>query len=206
VKRRAWIPLVPILFGCTPGKGGNGLQCVASEAIDPMENQAKYDPYEKNAFFADRRAMRMPPEGAVSREASPEHGSSATGESDAGFLSSVPFPVTRDLLAQGRERFDIFCAACHGLVGDGESVVAAQMALRPPPSLVGGRIASFPPGRVFHVATDGYGMMPSYRAVLSPRERWAVAAYVRALVESQNAPIAAAPAAARAKLLEEGAL
>jgi len=202
---RPWVLFVPILFGCTPGKAGNGLQCVGSESIDPMENQAKYDPYEQNAFFSDRRAMRTPPKGAISREAPEERGPTATGTNDAGFLSSIPFAVTREFLMVGRERFDIFCAACHGLVGDGESVVAARMALRPPPSLVGGRVASFSPGRIFHVATEGYGMMPSYRAVLNQRERWAVAAYVRALVESQNAPLASAPVAVRAKL-EDGAL
>src|SRR5262249_31331054 len=149
---------------CTPGRAGNGLQCVASDTVDPMERQARYDPYAKNSFFSDERAMRTPPSGAVSREAPSRFGPIATGIEKGAYLTVVPIPLTRELLPTGGDRFDVFSAACHGLVGDGESVVAAKMALRPPPALVSGRIAAFPPGRIFQVATEGFGMMPSYRA------------------------------------------
>jgi mono/diheme cytochrome c family protein len=193
--------LIPVALGCTPSRTGNGLQCVPSDAIDPMERQIKYDPYEGNAFFSDGRAMRSPPKGAVSRESRADDGPMASGVTDAGFVTTFPVPVTRDLLVLGRKNFDVICAACHGLVGDGVSVVAAQMSLRPPPSLVAGPIAQFPPGRIFQVATDGYGLMPSYRARLDVRERWAVAAYVRALVNSQNAPATSAPPGELAGLL-----
>jgi mono/diheme cytochrome c family protein len=200
VKPRPWLIALPFALGCVPGKAGNGLQCVASDAIDPMEQQAKYDPYERSRFFSDGRAMRRPPAGTVAREAPPATGLEATGLVDGGYATSIPLVLTRSMLDRGRDRFDIYCAACHGIVGDGVSVVAAKMELRPPPSLVGGDAATFPPGRVFQVATEGYGLMPSYRAQLTLEDRWAVVAYVHALVESQNARVASAPTGVQQQL------
>lgn len=190
-------------FGCSQGRGEAGLRCISSEDIDPLENQPRYGPYTENTFFADTRAMRPPPEGAVPREIVPRTSPFATGGTpDGGLLDTIPLPISAELLREGRTQFEITCAACHGLLGDGASVVASQMALRPPPSLLSDKVRSFPVGRIFRVATEGYGFMPGYRDQIPDRLRWAVVAYVRALELSQSAPLSTAPNDAQKRLRE----
>jgi mono/diheme cytochrome c family protein len=127
--------------------------------------------------------MRTPPPGTVPRDD----------------VDDAPPPRTRELLAAGRARFETICAACHGIIGDGRSVVATKMSLRAPPSLLTPRT----PSDLYTTMTQGYGLMPSYADMLEPRERWAVAAYVQALQLSQRAPIAALPPDVRASLEKE---
>jgi cytochrome c len=107
-------------------------------------------------------------------------------------------PVTRKLLELGRKRFDITCATCHGPLGDGESIVARQMALHPPPSLH--RYVNKPSGYFYEVITKGFGMMASYAAELNVEERWAIVAYIRALQLSQLTPVGELPANERQRL------
>ena len=107
-------------------------------------------------------------------------------------MTTIPLPVTRKLLELGRKRFDITCATCHGPLGDGDSIVARQMSLHPPPSLH--RYVNKPSGYFYEVISKGFGMMASYAAELSVEERWAVVAYVRALQLSQLTPIGELPA------------
>src|SRR5262249_19015568 len=97
----------------------------------------------------------------------------------------------------GRDRWNVFCAACHGLAGDGDSEVATQMALRRPPSLLASTVREFPPGRIFRVATEGFGFMPSYRLQIGVADRWAILAYVRALQIAQGSKLADLPAGLR---------
>lgn len=151
--------------------------------IDPMERQPKLVPYGAR----DGQAMRDPPAGAVPRERD---------------LAEEQPEVTPALLALGRARFDVVCALCHGIAGDGDSIIAGKMGLRPPPSLHEPRLRDLAAGELYRVVRDGYGMMPGYATHLRPRERWAVVAYVRALQVSQNLPIAEAPDAVRQKLEE----
>lgn len=161
--------------------------CQESLALDPMISQRRYGPYQESFFFPDGRAMQAPPAGTV-----------ATG---AGNPSPGPPPVTRALLERGRNRYDVFCATCHGLTGDGAALVARNMALRPPPSLhtFRSRDAAY-----FHaVATDGFGLMSGYSAQLSDEERWGVAFYVLALQRSQWAPFEEAPPDVRKRLEQE---
>ncbi len=146
--------------------------------IDPMEEQPKLLPYAESEQFADHRAMRAPPDGTVPRERQSE---------------APPATLTPELMALGREKFDIVCATCHGLTGDGDSIVAGKMSLRAPPSLHEPRLRALSADALYRVITDGYGLMPRYLNVLGPRERWAVVAYVRALQLSQSTPLADAP-------------
>jgi cytochrome c553 len=112
----------------------------------------------------------------------------------------VPLPVSRKLLELGRKRFDITCATCHGPLADGKSIVATQMALRPPPSLQQAQYVAKPAGYIYEVITKGFGLMASYAAELSVEERWAVVAYLRALQISQNTPVGALPPEIRQQL------
>ncbi len=150
--------------------------------LERMIIQARYEVYEASPLFEDQRVMRTPPEGTVPTDRPVGSSELLRGVGANGYVDTIPVPRTRALLERGRERFDVHCAACHGLLGDGESRVALKMTLRKPPSLVGERGRSLPPGRIFEVASEGYGLMRSYAADLpDPADRWAVVAYVRAL-------------------------
>src|SRR5213075_2566109 len=94
-----------------------------------------------------------------------------------------------ELLQLGRSRFEIFCAACHGLLGDGDSIVARNMALRPPPNLLAPPYSERLPGSYYRTITFGFGLMAPYSAELDNRERWAVVAYLKALQRSQSGSI-----------------
>ena len=96
------------------------------------------------------------------------------------------------------------CATCHGLAGDGQSMVAVNMALMPPPSFQSEKLRAQPDGYFYEVISHGYGVMPPFGWRMTPTERWAVVAYVRALQYSQAVPLAEAPSEVRARLLREG--
>jgi len=115
-------------------------------------------------------------------------------------LDNVPLPITAELLARGRHRFEIVCGTCHGLVGNGDSIVADNMATRLPPSLVA--LGERPAGFFYRAITDGYGLMPSFSGEIPTDERWAVVAYVRALQLSQNTPVNSLPADVQRRLRE----
>lgn len=154
-------------------------------------------PYQGSPYFSDGRAMRPPPPGVVARGAALKDTPEGSGARDGHYLQHIPISIARQDLARGRERFDIFCAACHGLRGDGDSAVAPNMALRKPPSLISDEVRAYPPGRVFAIITLGYGLMPTYAAELPIEDRWAVIAYLQALQLSQSTPLSALPPALR---------
>lgn len=190
-----WL-LIPCALVLLPGCAGcsNGL-------LDPMKKQHKYAAYREGPFFEDGRAMRPLVEGTVPRERKRGAPAVITGRVDAEEVRRIPLPVSRAFVLRGRHAFENTCAACHGLLGDGDSVVARKMALRPPPSLI--ELRDRPAGHFYTVMTEGYGLMPSYAEVLPVEERWAVVAYVRALQRSQHARLEDAPDDVRQKLLEE---
>jgi mono/diheme cytochrome c family protein len=146
-----------------------------------MITQPKLQPYGETALFPDHRAMRPLPDGAIPREwiADPARRTGRTA--DGHDVDAVPLPITRALLERGRARFAIACAPCHGIAGDGESVVARTMQRRRPPSLHEARLVALTPGALYRVISDGYGVMPSYASLLDVDDRWAVVAYVRTL-------------------------
>ena len=176
--------------------------CGDTTLFDPMERQPKFKPFAGNPLYEDGRAMRQPPEGTVPRERQTLRPEITTGRDRAGqIVSAIPIPLTRELMLQGRTKFEIHCAVCHGLVGDGVSLVATQMSLRPPPNLH--KLSNPGPGHVFQVISEGYGLMASYAPELTPQERWAVVAYLQALRRSQSATLADAPPDIRQKLRAE---
>jgi mono/diheme cytochrome c family protein len=171
--------------------------------LERMIAQRSYRPFERASQFADGRAMRPPPAGTVRHDAVLGQRALTDGTgSDGTDAAAIPLPVDGRLLARGRTRFEIFCATCHGLTGDGVAAVARNMQLRKPPSLIIPPATTFPPGRVFRVVSGGYGLMPSYAAVLDVRDRWATVAYLRALQLSQGVPLDALPARVRAEATE----
>ena len=159
--------------------------CTESD-IDPMMRQEKFKPYWTNSYYTDGRAMRVPPTGTVAREHVIDQ--------------ATPPPVTAELVARGRDRFNVYCAVCHGYAGDGDSVVASKMSLRGPPTLVDDRVRAFTVQQIFTVATEGYGYMPTYAAEISAKDRWAISNYVKALQLSQHASLDDVPADKRGEL------
>ena len=172
------------------------------QALDPMITQQKVKAYRESDFWPDHISMRPPQEGTIAREdqLSPEI---ATGRGANGkVLTSLPIPITRALLERGRSRFEINCAVCHGYLADGVSLVARNMSLRPPPSLLAR--AQQPDGWYFQVMSEGFGVMPSYASALSFEDRWAIVAYLRALQISQSMRVDQLTPAERAQLPREG--
>jgi mono/diheme cytochrome c family protein len=189
------IALAGVAAGCDKGD--------ASPDWSRMITQPKLLPYGDSEQFADGRAMRPLPAGVVARDwiADPVL---RTGRDAAGAdAAAIPVPVTRALLERGRARYAIACAPCHGLAGDGDSVVARDMQLRRPPSLHESRVVAYTPGALYRIIVAGYGLMPSYASLLTPADRWAVVAYVRTLELSWTARLDALPPAVRDDVARE---
>ncbi len=178
------------------------LACGDTTIFDPMKRQPKFRAFAANPQFEDGRAMRQPPEGTVPRERQTMRPEITDGRDRSGqIVTAIPIPVTKDLMLLGRTKFEVYCAICHGLVGDGVSLVATQMSLRPPPNLH--QIRNPDPGHVFQVISEGFGLMPSYAPQLTAHERWAVVAYLEALRRSQAGTLADAPPDIQQKLRAE---
>ena len=119
----------------------------------------------------------------------------AQGDVASATEAKTPPPVTPALLARGRERFGIFCAPCHGLAGDGDGIIVAH-GFPAPPSYHIDRLLAAPAQHFYDVMTNGYGVMFSYADRVDPQDRWAIAAYIRALQLSRRTTVAAVPDAA----------
>jgi mono/diheme cytochrome c family protein len=166
-----------------------------------MAEQPRYEPLQKSSFFEDQRASRPLVEGTVARGHLDADELLATGKSGGQPAAAFPFPVNRQVLLRGQQRYDIFCSPCHDRVGKGQGMIVRR-GYRPPPSLHIERLRVAPSGHFFDVITHGFGVMPDYAAQISARDRWAIVAYVRALQLSQNAAIGDVPESERRALLE----
>jgi len=170
-----------------------GLAILTAGCRIDMHVQPYYRPLAKSDFFADGRSARSPVEGAVARGDLRADSYFYTGKVGDAPGEYMPFPVTGEVLARGRERFDIFCAPCHGRVGDGNGFIPTR-GLRHPPSYHIDRLRKVPIGYFIDVMTNGFGVMPDYSSQVPARDRWCIAAYIRALQLSQNATTGDIPA------------
>jgi mono/diheme cytochrome c family protein len=168
-----------------------------------MHDQPRLEPMELSDFFDDGRASRPPVAGAVARGDLREDGHFYTGYVNGELAAEFPFTVNKDVVVRGRERFEIYCAPCHGRVGDGRGVVV-QRGFRQPPSYHIDRLREAPAGHFFEVISHGYGHMYSFNDRVKPRDRWAIAAYIRALQLSQAAALDELPASLITELRAEG--
>jgi len=172
---------------------------VAAGCRQDMHDQPKYQPFERNAFFADQRASRPLVAGVVARGHLDEDQAFYAGVAEGKPVATNPLPLTRDVLLRGQERYNIYCSPCHDRVGAGEGMIVLR-GYSQPPTFHGERLRTVPDGYLFQVMSNGFGTMPSYAAQVSPRDRWAIIAYVRALQYSQHATLADVPASERAAL------
>jgi hypothetical protein len=172
-----------------------------------MHNQPKFIPLRSNTFFPDQRSARYPVEGTVPRledatmdaEQLDPGSYFLSGKHGAAFGNELPFPLTRDVMDRGEQRFNIYCSPCHARVGDGNGMVV-QRGYKHPPSFHQERLRNAPVGYFFDIISNGLGAMPDYGSQIKPADRWAIAAYIRALQVSQHATEADVAPADRDKL------
>ena len=164
-----------------------------------MHNQPRYKPLRATAFFADGRSARPLVPGTVPRGAALGNVAFYTGRIGGQLMNAMPFPVTRQVLQRGQERFNIYCAPCHSEIGDGDGMIVRRGYLRPP-SLHIERLRTAPLGHFFAVITHGFGGMPDYSSQISPEDRWKIVAYVRALQMSQYLNVQELPPGERSQL------
>lgn len=173
----AALALAP-LAGCSREHGA------VAPSFERMLVQPRYEPYGASPFFPDGRAMRIPPSGTISRERLADSALTPAVGSDGTPATSIPLGVSDELLATGQSRYGVYCAVCHGVLGDGNSVVGHNMVECPPPSLLSAAVRALPPGTLYEVITHGFGRMPPYAGELPVAQRWAVVAYVQRLQAS----------------------
>ena len=201
---RTWTRIVPVLIVL--------FVAVASltGCSDDMRDQPRLDPLEATPAFPGNAAALHPPDDTVPRRIpgdreplSPPERRLATGQAAyAAFADPAAAPpraITDSLLARGRERFDIFCAPCHGVDGYGDGPIARR-GFPQPASYHTPRLRAMPDAVIFAVITTGRGKMPPYGPHVPPDDRWAIVAYLRALQRSQHATLADAPDSLRAEL------
>jgi len=158
-----------------------------------MHVQPRQNPLSYSDFYADHRSARAPVEGTVARGQLLADTYFYTGKIGNNPGEEMPFPVTKEVLERGRERYDIYCAPCHSRTGDGNGVIPSRGFARKPPSYHIPRLQKAPVGYFFDVMTEGFGIMPDYASQITPQDRWSIVAYIRALQLSQNATAADVP-------------
>jgi mono/diheme cytochrome c family protein len=165
-----------------------------------MHDQPKFIPLRPSTFFDDGRSARPLMEGTVARGQLHDDAAFYTGKGPDGKpLDAFPLPVTKEIVERGQDRFDIYCAPCHGRLGNGDGMIVRR-GFRRPPSYHIDRLRSAPNGYLYDVISKGFGAMPDYAAQIEPADRWAIVAYIRALQLSQNASVNDAPPAALGQL------
>lgn len=171
-------------------------------AFPGMKHQPKPYAQGTSAFFADGRADRMPVAGAVQRgmlrdDEHLDHGKTATGAFARGFPAALP--VDFKLLERGKDRYTIYCAPCHGAIGDGNGITK-KYGMGATPTYHDDRLRQIAEGEIYQTITNGKNNMLSYADKLVPADRWAVIAYVRALQRAQTGTAADVPAAHKSEL------
>ena len=166
-----------------------------------MHNQPKFYPQRGTEFYADGRSVRPQVENTVARNQLHEDSYFYTGMVNGKEGDGLPFPVTLQVLAKGQERYNVYCTPCHSRVGNGAGMIV-QRGYSPAGNFQGGRLRAVGLGHFFNVISNGYGSMPDYSAQIAPADRWAIAAYIRALQLSQNAQRSDVPSGVEVKPLK----
>jgi|SRR5579883_213345 mono/diheme cytochrome c family protein len=165
-----------------------------------MFHQPYSRPLEKSDFFRDNEMGSRPLVAhTVARGHLDADSAFYRGKIGTNLVDAFPMAVTRETLERGRERFEIYCAPCHGRTGEGNGLIV-QRGYPAPPSYHIDRLRNAPVGHFYDVMTQGYGVMYSYAQRVEPMDRWAIAAYIRVLQQSHNSTLADVPADQRAAL------
>ena len=151
-----------------------------------MHDQPKFYPQRGTDFYGDGRSVRPQVANTVARSQMRENAYFYTGFADGKEGDGLPFPVTLQVMQRGQERYNVYCTPCHSRVGNGAGMIV-QRGYAPAGNFHTARLVAAPLGHFFNVISNGYGAMPDYSAQLTPADRWAVVAYIRALQLSQKA-------------------
>jgi mono/diheme cytochrome c family protein len=171
-----------------------------------MHDQPRAEYQEANRFFANGSSAQQLPEGAVSRNRGDVSTAFYTGQDETGALvAELPVALTPELLERGQQRYNIYCAPCHNFSGNGQGVIV-QKGMPQPTSFHDQRLRDQNVGYFFYVATNGFGRMYSYASRVPAEDRWAIAAYIRALQLSQNATLDDVPSELREELQASGTI
>ena len=171
----------------------------SASCAQKMASQPSSGPLQPSAFFPGSQSARQPVAGTIPSGFMTNGERVAAAEVFDKNSNELPFPLTEEVLERGQQRFEINCAACHGKTGDGGGMVVRR-GFSPPPTYHSERLRNLPLGHFYDVITNGYGGMGAYAAQVEPRDRWAIAAYIRALQLSQNANISDVPPEKRGDL------
>ena len=175
------------------------LALLAAGCRQDMHDAPRYEPLEASTFFADGRSSRPLLANTVARGQLRQDRHLYEGIVDGQPAETLPMAVTPQLMARGQERFNVFCSPCHGRIGAGDGMIV-ERGFRKPPSYHEDRLRNAPVGYFFDVMTHGFGAMQDYSAQLPVADRWAIAAYIRALQFSQRATVDDVPADKRGDL------
>ena len=167
--------------------GAAAAMLVLAGCRQDMHNQPKFYPQRgaDRSIMADGRSARPQVLNTVARNQTQDE-YFMTGMIGGKEGDGLPIPLNADTIARGQERYNIYCTACHSRVGNGVGMIV-QRGYRPAGNFHTDRMRAMPLGHFFNVMTNGYGAMPDYAAQVTPEDRWAIAAYIRALQLSQNA-------------------
>jgi hypothetical protein len=167
-----------------------------------MQDQPKFFPQRGTDFYADGRSVRPQVVNTVARGQLHSDTYFSTGFVNGKEGDGLPFPVTLAVLERGQERYNVYCTPCHSRVGNGVGMIV-QRGYAPAGDLHSDRLAKAPLGHFFNVVSNGYGAMPDYAAQIAPADRWAIAAYIRALQLSQKATPSDVASGAHVQPLQE---
>jgi mono/diheme cytochrome c family protein len=174
-----------------------------------MYEQPKYRPFVESSLWSDGRSERSLEPGVVAHSAgvlaassSGRRGDLAQADWAAGAAAHEPPPLTLDTLTRGRERYDVYCAPCHSVSGDGDGMVVRR-GFPAPASLSSAPLRAAPDAHLFDVITNGHGVMFGFADRIAPIDRWAIVGYLRALQRSQHTVIGDVPADEQPALLAE---
>jgi len=173
--------------------GAAGAMLVLAGCRQDMQDEPKFFPQRGTTFYPDGRSVRPQVADTVARNQGDEDSYFYTGLINGKEGDGLPIDLTADTMARGQERFNIYCTPCHSRVGNGDGMIV-QRGYRPAGDFHTDRLRNAPLGHFFAVITNGYGAMPDYAAQIAPQDRWAIAAYIRALQLSQDAKPSDVPA------------
>ena len=179
------------------------LLALMSGCVQQMASQPHLRPLQQSAFFEHGQSARPIVPGTVQSGYMRNNARLEESTDFAPNAQDLPFPLTREVLERGRERFNIYCAACHAETGTGDGMIV-QRGFSHPPSFHTDALRADPVGHFYDVMTRGFGAMPSYAAQIRPADRWSIAAYIRALQLSQHANVGDVPAENRGRLEQGG--
>lgn len=160
--------------------------CLLASCTD-MYDQPKERPLQESNYFADGSSRPLV-EGTVARGYANTDELMYKGKISGKLVDVFPFAITSEVVRRGQDRFNVFCAPCHGRLGDGEGMIVKR-GFPKPPSFHADSIRALPAGFYFDVITNGFGRMYSYAPSILTEDRWAIIAYVRALQLSQHSPV-----------------